>query len=51
MSASNWLVELECLCIRYSELGGGHDLCDMSLDEKWGLYRFLQRYGLVNYGS
>ena len=30
MSTSNWLCELECLCIRYSELGVVHDLGEMS---------------------
>ena len=50
MSTSNWLCELECLCIRYSELGVVHDVGDMSDIEKWGLYRFLKRYGII-YGT
>ena len=50
MSTANWILELECLCIRYSELGVVHDLGEMSLLEKSGLYRFLQRYGL-SHGS
>ena len=50
MSTSNWLCELECLCIRYSELGVVHDLGEMSDIEKWGLYRFLKRYGII-YGT
>ena len=50
MSVSNWLSELECLRIRYSELGVVHDVGDMSDIEKWGLYRFLKRYGII-YGT
>ena len=50
MSVSNWLSELECLRIRYSELGVVHDLGEMSDIEKWGLYRFLKRYGII-YGT
>ena len=50
MSVSNWLSELECLRIRYSELGVVHDVGDMSAIEKWGLYRFLKRYGII-YGT
>ena len=48
MSTSNWLCELECLCIRYSELGVVHDVGDMTAMEKWGLYRFLKRYGIIH---
>ena len=50
MSTNHWLLELECLCIRYSELGVVHDVGDMSAIEKWGLYRFLKRYGII-YGT
>ena len=50
MSVSNWLSELECLRIRYSELGVVHDVGDMSDIEKWSLYRFLKRYGII-YGT
>lgn len=50
MSTNHWLMELECLCIRYSELGVVHDVGDMSAIEKWSLYRFLKRYGII-YGT
>ena len=48
MSTNHWLLELECLRIRYSELGVVHDVGDMSDIEKWGLYRFLKRYGIIH---
>lgn len=48
MSVIHWQLELECLCIRYSELGVVHDVGDMTAMEKWGLYRFLKRYGIIH---
>ena len=48
MSVNHWQLELECLCIRYSELGVVHDVHDMTAIEKWGLYRFLKRYGIMH---
>lgn len=43
MNESNWLVNLEAMCIHFSELGVVQRITDMTLSEKWGLYRFLKR--------
>lgn len=48
MNDNQWLIELEEMCIRYAELGVLHDLTEMNDAERWGLYRFLKRYGIIH---
>ena len=43
MNETSWLIELENMCIHFSDLGVVQRITDMTLSEKWGLYKFLQR--------
>jgi hypothetical protein len=43
MTAPAWVDRLQCLAIRFPELGIGADLAGLSAADLWGLYRFLSR--------
>lgn len=43
MDNGEWVQLLEMLCARFSSHGVGADLSALSLDDLWGLYRFLSR--------
>lgn len=38
-----WIDRLQALVVRLPEYCAGADLSGMSIDELWGLYRFLNR--------
>ena len=43
MHSETWMVRLQCLTVRFSDLGIGADLATLSIVEAWGLYLFLSR--------
>lgn len=43
MNNQLWLVQLQALSARFSDLGITADLASMSLIELWGVYRYLLR--------
>jgi hypothetical protein len=43
MSAPEWLPRLYGLLARFSELGIGAELSELSKSDLWGVYRFLRR--------
>jgi hypothetical protein len=40
---NHWMQHLECLAIRFSDLGVTSDLASMTIVELWAVYRFLKR--------
>lgn len=38
-----WLIELEMLLVRFSNLGISNDIAALGLAELWGLYMYLNR--------
>ena len=47
MSNLNWLGELNCLFMASSMLSNMYDINEMSVMQKYSLYRFLKRGGVV----
>ena len=47
MSNLNWLSELNCLFKSSCSLSGMYDINEMSIVQKYSLYRILKRGGVV----
>ena len=43
MTPPDWLERLQCLAVRFPQLGLGPDLAGLAAADLWGVYRFLQR--------